>query len=663
MRALWSSPASGVPRQVHARVQQRRHIAVAAALPPCVPPPRSHYGLPLAGGTVADCSISCPFHGAQFDLRTGDIEDGPAFDKLPVFPVTVQADGFAYVALPADGPVPTAVSPAYCHARPTDGRHFVVVGAGAASHAAVEELRKRGFEGRITVFSKESAAHHYDRTVLSKNMAAGATPAKIQLRPEEWWGARGVELRLGTEVTAVDPAAKTVTTSAGETVPYDACLCATSGPARTLRADRSEGFSVPGAELGGVFVCREPADSAAIAAAVKARPRPDVVVIGSSFIGMEAAAAIATSGKLGAEDATVGSVTVVGMEAEPFERVLGPDLGAAMRALHEARGVSFRMGTSASAMAPRPDDAAAVGSVTLKDGSSLPADVVVVGAGIIPALGYLESAAGVEVLPRAGGVKVDSRLRAAEDLFVCGDIARFPYAHAVDDSHRELRLEHWDVAIAHGRTAARNMLGDDVPFDAVPFFWSGQLGKNIRYAGNAMRWDEALVQGSLATPKATVFYCCGDKVRLGRTSARRRRSCSRARAHAHMPALVPSGAAISRLRLRTRGFGSSECLTCALQRAVSFVAAIAGRGRGHAAGRPTGSCRQRPDAPRQDAFCRPNQGRGQVRSGGVFEKGHYNRHSRWRRSLRGMSAVGGVAPVVSRMSSAPKPPARLRARR
>ncbi|KAA0178490.1 hypothetical protein FNF27_00339 [Cafeteria roenbergensis] len=472
----------------------------------------THYGLPLAGGTVADCSISCPFHGAQFDLRTGDIEDGPAFDKLPVFPVTVQADGFAYVALPADGPVPTAVSPAYCHARPTDGRHFVVVGAGAASHAAVEELRKRGFEGRITVFSKESAAHHYDRTVLSKNMAAGATPAKIQLRPEEWWGARGVELRLGTEVTAVDPAAKTVTTSAGETVPYDACLCATSGPARTLRADRSEGFSVPGAELGGVFVCREPADSAAIAAAVKARPRPDVVVIGSSFIGMEAAAAIATSGKLGAEDATVGSVTVVGMEAEPFERVLGPDLGAAMRALHEARGVSFRMGTSASAMAPRPDDAAAVGSVTLKDGSSLPADVVVVGAGIIPALGYLESAAGVEVLPRAGGVKVDSRLRAAEDLFVCGDIARFPYAHAVDDSHRELRLEHWDVAIAHGRTAARNMLGDDVPFDAVPFFWSGQLGKNIRYAGNAMRWDEALVQGSLATPKATVFYCCGDKV-------------------------------------------------------------------------------------------------------------------------------------------------------
>mmetsp|Transcript_26534 Transcript_26534/g.99843 ORF Transcript_26534/g.99843 Transcript_26534/m.99843 type:complete len:614 (-) Transcript_26534:220-2061(-) len=472
----------------------------------------THYGLPLAGGTVADCSISCPFHGAQFDLRTGDIEDGPAFDKLPVFPVTVQADGFAYVALPADGPVPTAVSPAYCHARPTDGRHFVVVGAGAASHAAVEELRKRGFEGRITVFSKESAAHHYDRTVLSKNMAAGATPAKIQLRPEEWWGARGVELRLGTEVTAVDPAAKTVTTSAGETVPYDACLCATSGPARTLRADRSEGFSVPGAELGGVFVCREPADSAAIAAAVKARPRPDVVVIGSSFIGMEAAAAIATSGKLGAEDATVGSVTVVGMEAEPFERVLGPDLGAAMRALHEARGVSFRMGTSASAMAPRPDDAAAVGSVTLKDGSSLPADVVVVGAGIIPALGYLESAAGVEVLPRAGGVKVDSRLRAAEDLFVCGDIARFPYAQAVDDSHRELRLEHWDVAIAHGRTAARNMLGDDVPFDAVPFFWSGQLGKNIRYAGNAMRWDEALVQGSLATPKATVFYCCGDKV-------------------------------------------------------------------------------------------------------------------------------------------------------
>jgi len=546
--------------------------------------PRSHYGLPLSKGVVADCSLSCPFHGAQFDLRTGDIEDGPSFDKLPTFPATVDEEGYVCVDLPSEGEVPLSVKPSYCHPSPADARHFVIVGAGAASHAAVEELRVRGFEGRITVLSKEASAHHYDRTVLSKNMAAAADSAKISLRSESWWGDRGVELRLGSTVTKLDADAKLVTLDDGSSLSYDAAMCATSGRARTFREDRSEGFSIAGAQLGGVYTCRDPADATAISGAVRSKPGADVVVLGSSFIGMEAAAYLASSCKLGTPDATVGSITVVGMEAEPFERILGPELGGAMRALHEAQGVTFRLGTSLTSFNAREGDAAAVGSVTLKDGSSLPADVVIIGAGIIPEVGYLHGE-GVEVLPRGGGVKVDDRLRAADGLYVCGDIARFPYAHAVHDSHRELRVEHWDVAIAHGRTAARNMLGSDEAFDRVPFFWSGQLGKNIRYAGNAMEWDETLVQGDLAEPKATVFYACGDKV-SGR--------------HSPPPPASPRNHALRKPPPATSPLPPPH-------------PSPADRRRGDAAGRPAGGGGPRADAHGQDALDRRGQGLGPVR--------------------------------------------------
>lgn len=467
---------------------------------------------------MAGNCISCPFHGAKFDVRTGDIEDGPSFDKIATYPATVGSDGYVYVEFPDGDKSAEKIMPDYCSTSgSSEKRHFVIVGAGTASHAAVEELRTSGFTGKITVISRDEPGqlHHFDRTALSKFLNVGAE--KLPLRSDEWWSDRDVKLMLGRTVTAIDAATKIVTTDDGSCVAYDACLCATSGPARSFRKDRAEGFAIEGADLGNIFVCRDPSDSAAIHSAVKGRPGARVVVVGSSFIGMEVAGFLAKHHKLSnASERTVESITVVGMETEPFERVLGTEMGAAMRKLHERHGVAFAMSDTVAAFHPTASCSTTVGSVSLKSGATLQADICVIGAGMIPAVDYLRDTAGVTLAPRGAGVVVDATLQAAPGLFACGDIARFPYAQATSSGESFVRIEHWNVAIAHGRVAARNMLSGAgmTAFDVVPFFWSSQLGHNIRYAGHAESCDEVVLQGNFATPQVTAFYCKDGKVSL-----------------------------------------------------------------------------------------------------------------------------------------------------
>ena len=256
-----------------------------------------------------------------------------------------------------------------CKARPAlDQRHFVIIGAGPAAAAAVETMRSEGFQGRITIVARESALP-YDRTKLSKNMRL--TVEEAALRPASFYTeALGVELRLGVAVASIDTALKTVVLEDGSVLPYDKVLCASGGPARTFR--KPEGFVIPGAEAGNIFALREVGHAHAIESAVNALgPDTAIVIVGSSFIGMEAAAYLSkTKGYT--------NVTVVGMETEPFERVLGPAIGAHMRAVHEAQGVRFRMNSVVSQFVP--GAGGKVAKVVLKDGKGeLPANLVVIG--------------------------------------------------------------------------------------------------------------------------------------------------------------------------------------------------------------------------------------------------------------------------------------------
>jgi NADPH-dependent 2,4-dienoyl-CoA reductase/sulfur reductase-like enzyme len=441
---------------------------------------------------LAGDRIVCPWHAACFSATTGDIEDGPVVDKLATYKTKVAADGQILVEIPkGTTAVPSkGVAPRTCkHDPAADTRTFVIIGGGAAALAAIESLREHGYAGRIVLVSKEGALP-YDRPKLSKNMAL--TPADVTLRNADWFARLGVELRLGETVTEVRPASRQVALAGGALLAYDKLLCCSGGyPRRFVAPER---FVTPGADLRNVFPLRDLAHAQGIEAAIDAAGGPaacPVVIVGSSFIGMEAAAYLkANKG--------VASVTVIGMEAVPFERVLGREIGGYMEAMHRGRGVQFRLPATVAEFRPSVTDAGAVGSVVLKSGEELPAGVVIIGAGIIPSTEYLAGeeakAAGIEVLAGApGGVKVNAQLQTGcADVFAAGDLAYFPYTPRGAAAPLWTRIEHWDVAYDQGRTAGRNMVGEGVAYGAVPFFWTQSYGKSLR------EWRRAIAAAAAA---------------------------------------------------------------------------------------------------------------------------------------------------------------------
>jgi len=419
-----------------------------------------------------------------------------------------------------------------CPASSKDGRHFLIIGAGPAGLSAAETLRVEGFSGRITMLNRERGIP-YDRTMLSKSM--DVDPAKTELRSREWLVEKGITLREGVTATKVDTAAKVVSLSNGESIPYDKLLCASGGPARTFRADAAEPGPppIPYAELTGIFPLRTLAHGGALqayASSAVERKQP-IVIQGSSFIGMEAAAYLMES--LDARD-----VTVIGMEACPFERTLGSRVGEFMQALHEKRGVKFLMGAVVTRFIPSEADPSRVGGAEvkfLKPGTPpliLPAACVIVGAGIIPATEYLSGAQGVSLVKEMpGGVAVNEYLEAAPNVYAVGDIANIPLRYGLSASR--WRIEHWNVAIDQGRVAAQNMargggLNSEspssakggrpmVPYHSVPFFWTYMYGKYLRCAGFCKAPERVVLKGKLDTSRPEnsrfqVYYIVGNRV-------------------------------------------------------------------------------------------------------------------------------------------------------
>jgi apoptosis-inducing factor 3 len=312
-----------------------------------------------------------------------------------------------------------------------------------------------------------------DRPNLSKDYLAGSAPEDwLPLRPEEFYADAGIELRLGTEVASIDTGAKDVALADGKTIPYDRLLLATG--AEPVR------LPTPGLDQPHVHVLRSLADCRAIIASANGARR--AIVIGASFIGLEAAAA------LRARDI---EVHVVGLEQRPMERVLGPEMGDFVRALHEQHGVIFHLGDTVTSI----DGQRAM----LKSGGVIEADVVVVGVGVRPRLALAEKAG----LTIDRGVMVDAYLETSvSGIYAAGDIARWPDPH----SGENIRVEHWVVAQRQGQTAARNMLGQREIFDAVPFFWSQHYDVPINYVGHAEKWDEIAVDGNIGAKDCLLRY-------------------------------------------------------------------------------------------------------------------------------------------------------------
>jgi len=301
----------------------------------------------------------------------------------------------------------------------------------------------------------------------------------------EFYQQRDIELHLDTEVTDLDASTKTITFADGKNLRYDAAFVSTGGIPRMIPS--------PGADLANIYPLRNPEEGIAINERYEGKR---VVVVGSSFIGMEIASLIAKKAK---------SVVVIGMETVPFERVLGPQIGTVLQDLHEKNGVSFRMKRVVREF--RGIDGA-VRSVLLDNGEVLDADLCIVGAGIIPATKFLRNVK----LERDASVVANASLKAADGLWVGGDIARYPYHLGGAPDTDTVRVEHWGMAHFHGKVAAQNMLGKNVLSRSVPFFWTTQYGKSIRYCGFAHQFDELYIIGDLNGLKFAGFYIKDEKV-------------------------------------------------------------------------------------------------------------------------------------------------------
>jgi NADPH-dependent 2,4-dienoyl-CoA reductase/sulfur reductase-like enzyme/nitrite reductase/ring-hydroxylating ferredoxin subunit len=460
--------ADGVPLLGHlgdeAVMVVRRGEAVFAVAATC-----THYSGPLAEGLVVGDTVRCPWHHACFNLRTGEPERAPALNPISCYAVERAGDRVKVGAKLTPAPrAPRAGAP----------KSIAILGAGAAGNAAAEALRRAGYDGRLTLIGREGTVP-YDRPNLSKDYLAGTAPEEwIPLRSEDFYREQNIELLLGSPVEKLDAASKTLTFAGGRTLTADRILLAPGAEAVKL--------TVPGAELPHVRTLRTLADARAIIAAVEKKPR--VVVVGASFIGMEVAAALR---------ARKVEVHVVAPDACPFERVLGNSLGDFLRSLHVEQGVNFHLGETVSRI-----DA---GSVTLAGGLVLPADLVVVGIGVRPALAIAEKAG----LAMDRGISVDAHLEtSAPGIFAAGDVARWPDPH----TGQRIRVEHWVVAERMGQIAAVNLLGEKRPFDAVPFFWSTQYDVTLNYVGHAERWDRVDAEGSLEARDCRLVYRQGGNV-------------------------------------------------------------------------------------------------------------------------------------------------------
>ena len=362
-----------------------------------------------------------------------------------------------------------------------DPEKIVVVGGGLAGAKTAEALRKRGFSGEITLFAAESELP-YERPPLSKGYLGDAgTFDKAIVHPRSWYDEERVDLRLGTRVTAIDPARHEVRTDGGDVAGYDKLVLATGSTPRSL--------PLPGADARGVLTLRTRQDADVIRESFGAAKQ--LVIIGGGWIGLEVAAAARVADT---------KVTVLEAAEQPLLAVLGPQLGQVFADLHREHGVELRLGVNVTAI--QTQDGAAVG-VSLADGSSVPADAVLIGVGATPNVD-LAKAAGLAV---ERGVLVDATLRTSDpDIYAVGDIA----AHEHPVLGCRIRVEHWATALNQPTAAAASILGETTEFTDLPYFFSDQYDLGMEYVGHPSPQDRVVVRGDLAGREFIAFWIDGD---------------------------------------------------------------------------------------------------------------------------------------------------------
>lgn len=360
----------------------------------------------------------------------------------------------------------------------------LIVGAGHGGAQAAVVLRQQGFEGSIAVVGDEPEIP-YERPPLSKEYFSGEkTFERILIRPASFWADRNVEMLTGKRVTEVDPVGKAVTIAGGDTIGYGTLIWATGGTPRMLPCE--------GSDLAGVHVVRTRADADAMMAALDSIT--DVVVVGGGYIGLEAAAVLSKFGK-----------TVTVLEALPrvLARVAGEPLSRFYEAEHRAHGVDVRLEARLDGFV---GENGKVTGVRMAAGEAIPAQMVIVGIGIIPAVGPL-IAAGAN---GGNGVDVDHICRTSlPDIYAIGDCAAHENGFC---GGQRIRLESVQNANDQAATVAKAIMGDAQPYHAVPWFWSNQYDLRLQTVGLSTDHDDIVVRGDPAARSFSIVYLKGGKV-------------------------------------------------------------------------------------------------------------------------------------------------------
>lgn len=446
----------------------------------------THYGAPLVKGILTpEGRLTCPWHGACFKVSTGDVEDAPALDPISKYEV-FEKDGGVYIRTDEDTLKANRRRLNIKCSSVSDDK-VLVIGGGSGTVGAIEGLRGGGYTGQITVISKEGY-QPIDRTKLSKALLADLS--KAAWRSKDYYKDASIDI-IEDEAESVNFSGKKVSTKSGKTYDYSKLILATGGTPNQLPLDGLKG------DLGNVFLLRTLADTQNIVKAVGDNGKK-IAVIGSSFIGMEVGNCLASM---------KNDVTIIGMEEEPMERVMGKKVGKVFRGLLEKNGVKFRMGASVEKGTASSSDPSKVGAVQLKDGTSIEADLVIEGVGVKPATQFLKDNSSV-TLEKDGSLKVDESfaVKGLQDVYAIGDIATYPY-HGPGGNGSPVRIEHWNVAQNAGRSVANRINAPGAPAKPfIPVFWSA-LGSQLRYCGNTMNgYDDVVIQGRTEDPAFVAYY-------------------------------------------------------------------------------------------------------------------------------------------------------------
>lgn len=450
----------------------------------------SHYGALLSTGALSEGRIRCPWHGACFNIQTGDIEDFPGQDSIPCYKVNVEQGKVRIRAKRSDLKANKRVKD-MVKRDPDNDKTFVVIGGGPSGGICVETLRQEGFTGRIILVCKENGLP-YDRIKLSKAMDVDIR--KMEYRSNDFYEEYGIEAMVGVEATNVNINQKMVTLSNGYVIKYDKLYIATGSRARKP--------NIPNVDLKNVLTVRDFTDSAFINSIIT--PDKHVVCLGLSFIGLESAAYLIKK---------VAKVTVVGRDTIPLRHSFGPEIGERVMRMFETEGVEFRMQNGIKRCI---ETNGVLTAVELNDGTEIKCDICIMGTGSSYHTDFLKDS-GIHV-NKDGSIDTNVFLQSnISDIYVGGDIANAP---VYTIGNNLATIGHYSLAQYHGHIAGKNMAGNETALKAVPYFWTVLFGKSFRYSGYGSPHETRII-GSLDELKFVAVYFDVDGKVCGMASCQR----------------------------------------------------------------------------------------------------------------------------------------------